>query len=61
MLAHDGVALAYIQAGSGKPSLMFLHGWATDHMVLTQPELPLVSWSRERFEVYYSQKEGEQG
>jgi hypothetical protein len=24
-------------------------------------ELPLVSWSRERFEVYYSKKVGEQG
>jgi hypothetical protein len=24
-------------------------------------ELPLVSWSRERFERYYSQKEGEPG
>ena len=32
-LERDGVVLAYIQAGSGKPPLVFLHGWAGDHSV----------------------------
>lgn len=34
-LQRDGVTLAYIQAGSGKPSLVFLHDWAGDHSIFT--------------------------
>jgi pimeloyl-ACP methyl ester carboxylesterase len=29
-LARDGVALAYEEAGSGAPPLLFVHGWACD-------------------------------
>jgi pimeloyl-ACP methyl ester carboxylesterase len=34
-LERDGVTLAYTQAGSGKPPLVFLHGWAGDHSIFT--------------------------
>jgi len=37
-LQRDGVALAYTQSGSGKPPLVFLHGWASDHTIFT-PQL----------------------
>jgi pimeloyl-ACP methyl ester carboxylesterase len=32
---RDGVTLAYTQSGSGKPPLVFLHGWAGDHTTFT--------------------------
>jgi pimeloyl-ACP methyl ester carboxylesterase len=28
---RDGVKLAYLDAGSGEPALMFVHGWCSDH------------------------------
>jgi pimeloyl-ACP methyl ester carboxylesterase len=31
----DGVRLAYTQAGSGTPPLVFIHGWAGDHTIFT--------------------------
>ena len=34
-LQRDGVRLAYTQAGSGTPPLVFLHGWAGDHTIFT--------------------------
>jgi len=34
-LQLDGVKLAYTQAGSGTPPLVFLHGWAGDHTIFT--------------------------
>jgi len=34
-LQRDGVTLAYTQSGSGKPPMVFLHGWAGDHTVFT--------------------------
>jgi pimeloyl-ACP methyl ester carboxylesterase len=34
-LQRDGVRLAYTQAGTGAPPLVFLHGWAGDHTVFT--------------------------
>lgn len=30
-LVHDGVTLAYEQAGSGDPPMVFVHGWTCDH------------------------------
>lgn len=33
-LRHDGVRLAYTQAGSGTLPLVLLHGWAGDHTTL---------------------------
>jgi len=32
-LQRDGVTLAYTQAGTGTPPMVFLHGWAGDHTV----------------------------
>jgi pimeloyl-ACP methyl ester carboxylesterase len=34
-LQRDSVRLAYIQAGTGKPPLVFIHGWAGDHTIFT--------------------------
>lgn len=30
-LRRDGVSLAHLDAGSGEPPLLFVHGWACDH------------------------------
>jgi pimeloyl-ACP methyl ester carboxylesterase len=30
-LIRDGISLAYQEAGSGDPPLLFIHGWACDH------------------------------
>jgi pimeloyl-ACP methyl ester carboxylesterase len=30
-LVRDGVRLAYTEAGSGDPPLLFVHGWCCDH------------------------------
>jgi pimeloyl-ACP methyl ester carboxylesterase len=34
-LDHDGVALAYEEAGTGSPPLLFVHGWACDRTDFT--------------------------
>jgi len=32
---RDGVALAYEEAGSGQPPMLFVHGWCCDHSYMT--------------------------
>ena len=34
-LSRDGVALAYEEAGSGAPPIIFVHGWSCDHTHFT--------------------------
>ena len=37
-LIHEGVALAYEEAGSGAPPLVFVPGWSSDRTAFT-PQL----------------------
>lgn len=46
-LQHDSVKLAYTQAGSGRPLLVFLHGWAGDHTTFTPQFKHFGVWARE--------------
>ena len=34
-LDHDGVALAYEEAGNGDPPMLLVHGWCCDHTYFT--------------------------
>jgi pimeloyl-ACP methyl ester carboxylesterase len=35
ILTRDGVRLAYSEAGKGTPSILLIHGWASDHTSLS--------------------------